>query len=62
MLKFQGKGVYGAIAVGKVSLFKRQEAQVRRIHVSNVKEELEKLSEAKSKAIEQLSAIRKSTY
>ncbi len=57
MLKFQGKGVYGAIAVGKVSLFKRQEAQVRRIHVSNVKEELEKLSEAKSKAIEQLSAI-----
>lgn len=57
MLKFQGKGVYGAIAVGKVSLFKRQEAQVRRIHVSNVKEELEKLSNAKSKAIEQLSAI-----
>lgn len=57
MLKFQGKGVYGAIAVGKVSLFKRQEAQVRRIHVSNIKEELEKLSEAKTKAIEQLSAI-----
>jgi phosphotransferase system enzyme I (PtsI) len=57
MLKFQGKGVYGAIAVGKVSLFKRQEAQVRRIHISDLKKELEKLSDAKSKAIEQLSAI-----
>ena len=30
MLKYQGKGVYGAVAVGKISVFKRQDVQVRR--------------------------------
>ena len=29
MTTFQGKGVYGAIAIGKVSVFKRQDAAVR---------------------------------
>jgi len=56
MLKFQGKGVYGAIAAGKVLMFRRQETQVRRVH-SDPALELERLGNAKAKASEQLSAI-----
>ena len=28
MVKFKGKGVYGAVAIGKISVFNRQEASV----------------------------------
>ena len=31
MAVYQGKGVYGAVAIGKVYVFGRQEAEVRRI-------------------------------
>ena len=36
MVKFKGKGVYGAVAIGKVSVFNRREASVRLslIHIS----------------------------
>ncbi len=57
MLKLNGKGVYGAVAIGKISVFKRQEAQVRRIHVEDTAAELERVDAAKKKASEQLSAI-----
>lgn len=30
MIRFQGKGVYGAVASGKISVFKRQDIQVKR--------------------------------
>lgn len=59
MLKFKGKGVYGAVAVGKISVFKKQEEQIRRRHVNNTSNELKRLSEAKKKAISQLEEIRK---
>ena len=57
MKKFQGKGVYDAIAIGVVSVFKRQEASVRRTHISDAAAELERVENAKTKALEQLSAI-----
>lgn len=57
MLKLNGKGVYGAVATGKISVFKRQEAQVRRIHVEDTAAELTRVDAAKKKASEQLSAI-----
>ncbi len=57
MLKLNGKGVYGAVATGKISVFKRQEAQVRRIHVEDTAAELFRVDAAKKKASEQLSAI-----
>lgn len=57
MLKFNGKGVYGAIAIGKISVFKKQETQIRRIHIDNPAAELERLCDAKKKATEQLSEI-----
>ncbi|MDY3031425.1 MAG: phosphoenolpyruvate--protein phosphotransferase [Clostridia bacterium] len=57
MLKFNGKGVYGAIAAGKISVFKRQETQIRRTHTSDTEAELARLEKAKDKAIGQLSEI-----
>lgn len=56
MIKFQGKGVYGAIAVGKVSLFRRQKTQVRRVHAVP-SDELVRLENAKAAATQQLSDI-----
>ena len=56
MIKFQGKGVYGAIAVGNVSLFRRQKTQVRRVHAVP-SDELVRLENAKAAATQQLSDI-----
>ena len=52
-----GKGVYGAIALGKVSVFTRKEAAVKRIHIDDINAEKERLEKAKEKATEQLRKI-----
>ena len=57
MVKFSGKGVYGAVAVGRVSVFARQEADVRRIHTDDPEHEIARVASAKETASEQLSAI-----
>lgn len=57
MDKFTGKGVYGAIAIGKISVFNRQEASVRRIHIKDTKEEIKRLEKAKERSSEQLQEI-----
>lgn len=57
MTKFSGKGVYGAIAIGKISIFKRQELSVRRNHITDVEREKARLEAAKETAISQLEEI-----
>ena len=57
MIKFKGKGVYGAIAIGDVSVFKRQDAQVRRTHVEDIQAEFKRFEAAKEVATQQLSQI-----
>lgn len=57
MLKYQGKGVYGAVAVGKISVFNRQAISVKREKIEDTNAELERLEKAKSLAIEQLREI-----
>ncbi|MGN0622269.1 MAG: phosphoenolpyruvate--protein phosphotransferase [Porcipelethomonas sp.] len=57
MIKFTGKGVYGAIAIGRISVFRRQEANVRRIHVTNTDEEKRRVEAARKKAVSQLKEI-----
>lgn len=57
MEKFKGKGVYGAVAIGKVSVFKRQELSVRRSHIEDIQAELNRFSQAKKRASEQLEEI-----
>lgn len=57
MTIFKGKGVYGAIALGKISVFKRKEASVKRTHVDDIEAEKKRVETAKSKATEQLQEI-----
>ncbi|MBR1765388.1 MAG: phosphoenolpyruvate--protein phosphotransferase [Ruminococcus sp.] len=57
MTVFKGKGVYGAVAIGKVSVFKRQAAAVRREKIEDTAAELERVEAAKALAVEQLTAI-----
>lgn len=57
MIKFTGKGVYGAVAVGKISVFERQGKRVKRIRISDPEAEILRLEAAKAKALEQLGQI-----
>ena len=57
MTKYRGKGVYGAIAIGRISVFKRQDVQVKRIKIENADDELARLEAAKEKASAQLREI-----
>ena len=57
MVKYQGKGVYGAIAVGSISVFKRQDVQVKRVKIDDTDAELARLEAAKEKATAQLQEI-----
>lgn len=57
MDKYTGKGVYGAIAVGKISVFKKQDAEVKRVHVEDTENEKRRFEEAKNASIEQLGEI-----
>ena len=57
MTIFKGKGVYSAIAIGKISIFKRQELSVIRYHITDTSKEKQRVSEAKELAKSQLSDI-----
>lgn len=54
---FKGKGVYGAAAAGKISVFKRRDIQVKRVKVDDPNAELLRLEAAKEEAISQLREI-----
>ncbi len=54
---FTGKSVYGAIAIGKVSVFKRQEVAIERIQVTDTEAEKARIEEAKARSTEQLQEI-----
>ena len=57
MTIFKGKGVYGAVAIGKISVFKRSDTTVKRIHVSDTAAEKKRLEAAKEAATAQLQEI-----
>ncbi len=58
MSKFTGKGVYGAIAVGKASVFlKKQNTKIRRTEITDIQAEFARLEAAKEQATAQLSEI-----
>ena len=57
MTVFQGKGVYSAVAIGKVSVFKRTEAKAERVAVDDPAAEIARVEAAKEQAIAQLSEI-----
>lgn len=57
MTTLRGKGVYGAIALGQISVFKRQERSVKRTHIDDIAAEKARLEAAKEKANAQLQEI-----
>jgi len=57
MTIFKCKGVYGAVAIGKISVFKRRDTTVKRIHVSDTAAEKKRLEAAKEAATAQLQEI-----
>ena len=57
MTTLKGKGVYGAIALGRISVFTRKEASVKRVRIEDTKAEKARLGVAKKKATEQLQQI-----
>lgn len=61
MERYQGKGVHGAVAVGKAVVFKRAEADVKRVAVQDAPREIERLNAAREAAKTQLQAIYRGT-
>ncbi|MGN1111447.1 MAG: phosphoenolpyruvate--protein phosphotransferase [Oscillospiraceae bacterium] len=57
MTKFVGKGVYGAVAIGRISLFSKNDVAVQRVRVEDTKAELARLEAAKTAASEQIGEI-----
>lgn len=57
MKKFNGKGVYGAVAIGKISVFKKPDAAIKRVRVDDTEKEKERVAQAKAASAEQLRKI-----
>lgn len=57
MKVFKGKGVYGAVAIGNASLFKRNEVPVKRVSITDVEAEKERVDKAKEHSLKQLRDI-----
>lgn len=57
MKKFTGKGVYGAIAMGRISVFQKQDTLIQRTSVKDTEAEKARVEAAKAAAAEQLQAI-----
>lgn len=57
MIKFKGKGVYGAIAIGRVRLLKKSRKKPKKFKIPSPSNEILRLSEAKLEASRELDAI-----
>ncbi|MGN0490636.1 phosphoenolpyruvate--protein phosphotransferase [Ruminococcus sp.] len=57
MIKFIGKGVCGAVAIGKISLFKRNNIKIESVKVNDKEYELNRFEKAKQSALVQLEEI-----
>ena len=57
MITLQGKGVFGGVAIGKISFYNRTGGQIQRRKIDNPEAEIARFEEAKAKAIEQLGEL-----
>ncbi len=57
MLVFRGKSVFGGIAIGKISVYKKGQQQVKRVKIENPDAELVRYENAKETAVEQLGKL-----
>ena len=57
MQKYIGKGVYGAIAIGRIAVFKREDLSVEKVCCEDTDAEIKRFENAKNIAIEQLKEL-----
>lgn len=57
MQEYKGKSVFGGIAIGKISVYKKGEQQVKRTRINDTSAELERFADAKKKTIAQLKEL-----
>lgn len=54
---YQGKSVFGGIAIGKISVFSKKEQKIKRVRVMDIEAELERFAAAQEMAREQLAVL-----
>ena len=57
MQVYSGKSVFGGIAIGKISVYRKNEQQLKRVRTEDTKGELPRYEAAKAAAIEQLQEL-----
>lgn len=53
----KGKGVFGGIAIGRISLYRRRENIIKRYHIDDAEAEISRFKTAKAEAIRQLKEL-----
>ena len=54
---YNGKSVFGGIAIGKISVYQKKEQQVKRVKVENPDQEMARYEKAKAEGIRQLQGL-----
>lgn len=57
MIVLNGNSASCGIAMGKISFLKKDEINIRKIHITDIKEEIKKFEKAKQKAIDELKLL-----
>ena len=57
MITFEGKSVFGGVAIGKIQFYKRNEITIKRTRVEDVEAEVERFQNAKAKTLELLKGL-----
>ena len=57
MQVYSGKSVFGGIAIGKISVYRKNEQQIKRVRTEDTKGELARYEAAKAAAVEQLQEL-----
>lgn len=57
MVKYNGKSVYKGIAIGKIRIYEKGDSQVKRTHIQDENQEIEKFNRAREEAKEQLKEL-----
>ena len=54
---YQGKSVFGGVAIGRLYIYNKKKLQVKREHIEDVEKEVKRFLDAKDAAIEQLAGL-----
>lgn len=57
MITLSGKSVFGGIAIGKITFYKRNEIKIKRSRVEDTQEEVKRFEAAKEKAVKELQQL-----